>query len=141
MKNANVDATKYTASPATAVPANQPLKSSAKRKLNAYDEDDQPTTLNEPGKQDFQFSARGSELRMSGNDITKPVLGGAIRITGEKATEAAMRSNFGKDGKNSRDKASGAPATVTATGRKALGPSKCGKPWQTGEYLTILQKV
>ncbi len=127
MKNANVDATKYTASPATAVPASQPLKSGAKRKLNAYDEDDQPTTVDEPGKQDLQLSARGSELRMSDNGITKPVLGGAIKVTGEKATEAAMRSNFGKDGKNSRDKAFGASATVTATGRKALGPSKCGK--------------
>ena len=112
--------TKYAASTTTAMPASQPLKSGAKRKLNVRDEDDQPATVDKLGKQDLQTNARDSEKRMSEN-ISRPTLDAANKVIEAKGPEAAV---LRKDGRNGKDKASGASTTVAATGRKALGPSK-----------------
>ena len=120
VKNANPDLTMHTTSAATAMPPGQPLKSGAKRKLNVRDED-QPT-MAEPGEQSHQLGARGSELRLSDNAITRPtpsIVANAIR---DKASEAILSSNASREGK---EKTSGASAMVTANGRKALGPSEC----------------
>lgn len=135
MKNTNVDPDRYTTSTAAAMPASQPLKSGAKRKLNARDDDNQPTTVNEPREQNLHVN---SEPRMSENSLTQPILSGAIKAAGQKAPENAVPSNSGKDGK---EKASGVSATVTTTGRKALGPSKCCRRSHTRQILTMLQKA
>ena len=119
--NVNADSAKHTISAATAMPASQPLKSGAKRKLNARDEDDQPTIV-EPGEQGHQLSARGSELRMSDNGFTRPPPSVVAKAIRDKASEAILSSNTSRDGK---EKTSGASAMVTANGRKALGPSEC----------------
>ena len=136
-KNTNVDSNRYTASTAAATTVIQPLKSGAKRKLNARDDDNQPIIVNEPRKQDCQVNS-DSEPRMSENGLTQPILSGAIKAAGQKAPETAVSSNSGKDGK---EKASGASATVTMTGRRALGPSKCYRRLYSREILTMLQKV
>ena len=138
MENANVDSNQDTASLATAMALSQPIKSSAKRKLNACDDKDEATIVEEPGKQNFQLNRRGSDLRVSENDITKPIPSGAIKLAEGNASEIVWSSNSGKEGK---EKASGASATVTATGRKALGPSRCCKELQVFEILIMLQKV
>ena len=137
VKNANVDSHKYTASTSTTMPTSQPTKPSAKRKLHARNDDDQHN-VDEPEKRKFQVNLRGSELRMSDNGLTTSMAGEMIKSAGEKVAEAAISSNFGKNGK---DKASGASAMVTATGRKALGPSKCRRLLSNREVLTVLQKV
>lgn len=122
VRDASVDSTKSTASMATAMSTIQPLKSGAKRKLNVRDDTDQPATIDEPGKEDSQFNRRTSDFRINDNDVTKPIHSRSIKTAGDKAPQAAVSSIFGKDGK---EKASGASATVTGIGRKALGPSKC----------------
>lgn len=123
---------------ATNVPTSQPLKSSAKRKLNVRDDDDQPAVVEKLGKQDFQFNRRSSDLRMSDNNVTKPTLSRATKAASDQVHQAAIPSIFGKERK---EKAIGTSATVTATGRKALEPSKRCKKWQTGEILTMMQRV
>lgn len=117
--NDNVDSTKITASMATDVPTTQPLKSGAKRKLNVRDDDDQPAVVDKLGKQDFQFNRRSSDLRMSDNKDTKPTLSRATKAASDKVSHATIPISIGKDGK---ERAFGASATVTATGRKALEP-------------------
>lgn len=139
VKNVSLDSNGYAASMDTVVPAGQPLRSNAKRKLSVCDDDDQPTIVDDLRKQDSQLNCRGSERRVGDNGVSKPMLSGAIKAAGgEKAPEAGMPSNSGKDGK---EKASAAPATVTATGRKALGPSKHCRQSQIGKILTMPQKV
>ena len=138
MENAHVDSNQDTASLATAMPASQPLKSSAKRKINARDDKDEATIVEEPGNQNVQLNRRGSDLRVSENNITKPIPSGPIKLAEGNACEAVLSSNCGKDGK---EKASGASAAVMATGRKALGPSRCCKKLQVSEILMMLQKV
>ena len=133
-KNTNVDPDRYTASTAAALPAGQPLKSGAKRKLNARDDDNQPTMVNEPREQSFQVN---SEPRME-DGLTQPIPSGAIKAAGQKAPENAVPSNSSKNGK---EKPSGASATITTTARKALGPSKCCRRSHTRETLTMLQKA
>lgn len=124
VKNTNVNFTKSTASIGTAMPMSQPLKSGAKRKFSIRDDDGEPAVVDESGKQDFQFNRRGSEFRINDNDNTKPIISRATKAASDKASQAPIPSITGKDCK---DKASGASATVTATGRKALGPSKSCK--------------
>ena len=115
-----MDPTKDTASMAPAMTTSQPLKSGAKRKLNVRDDDNQAAIVDEPGKQDLQFNRRSSDLRMNDNSDTKPILSRATKAAIDKAPQAAIPSISGINCKE----ASGASATVTATGRKALGPSK-----------------
>lgn len=139
VKNVGLDSNGYAASTATAMPAGQPLRSSAKRKLNVRDDDDQPAIVDDLAKQDSQLDCRGSTRRAGDNGFTKSMLSGTkIAAGGEKAPEAGVPSNSGKDGK---EKASVAPAAVTATGRKALGPSKHCRQSQMGKILTMPQKV
>lgn len=121
VKNASTGATKDTASMATAMPTSQPLKSGAKRKLNIRD-DDQPAVVDEPENQGFHFNPRSSDLQLSDNGNTKPILGGAIKATSDEAPQGVTPSISGKYGK---EKVSGVSEIVTATGRKPLGPSKC----------------
>ena len=135
----NMNSTKYAAPTTTAMLPNQPpVKSGSKRKLIACDEDNQATMADESGKQDFQSGARDSDLRMSDVGTTQPIVNDAARATGRKIREAAMASNGGRDG---RERASRASATVTAAGRKPLGPSMCCKRSLYKQLLTILQKV
>ena len=123
VKSKNVDSHKYTASVASAMAASQPVKPSAKRKLNDRDDDnDQPTKVDELEKQGSQPSRRGSEVRITDNGFTKSISSETIKAAGGEALEGTMSSNSGKDGKQ---KVSGASGTATATGRKALGPSEC----------------
>lgn len=121
VKNANVDSTKSTASMATAMPTSQPLKSGAKRKLNVREDDDQSAVVDESRKQDFQFNHRSSDLGMSDKSIAKPILSKAINAASDKVPPAVIPSINVKGG---REKAPGTSATVTASGRKTLGPSK-----------------
>ena len=121
VKSANADLNKHTTSAATALPASQPLKSGAKRKLNARDEDDQPTMV-EPGEQGHQMSARGLEPPMSDNAIIRPTPSLGVKATRDRDPEPVLPSNTSRDGK---EKPSGASAMVPASGRKALGPSEC----------------
>lgn len=113
------DSNKGIASTATGVPASQHVKSGAKRKLNVRDDDDQAAGVDEPEKQDIQSNHRIPDPRMNEHSNTNPVISGATKAAIDKAPPAAVPSIFGKD---SKEKVSGASATVTATGRKALGP-------------------
>ena len=120
VKNAKVDSTTSTAPKTTAGSTSQPLKSGAKRKLNVRD-DDQPAMVDELGKQNFQFKPQSSDLRMSENGNTKAISGAVVKAASEKFPQAAISSILSTNG---NEKASGASASVTATGRKALGSSK-----------------
>ncbi len=137
-KSANVDRTKDTASMAPAMTPSQPLKSGAKRKLNVRDDGNQAAIVDEPGKQDFQFNRGSSDLRMNDNSNTKPILSRATKVAIDKAPQAAIPSTSGIDCK---EKVSGASAMVTATGRKALGPSKCCENPKWRKILTMMQRV
>ena len=137
VKDAKVDSTNM----ATAMPTIQPLKSGAKRKLNFRDDDDQPAIVEEPGKQDFHFNRRSSDLRNNDKDVMKPVLSKAIKKAGDKVPQVVFPSMFGKDGKEKVSGASGVSATVAGTGRKVLGPSKCYTYSKVGEILTTMQRV
>ena len=139
VKNANIDSHEYTASIATAMAPSQPMKSSTKRKFNARDDDDLPTMADERGKQGSQLNRRGSELPISDNSLTNPIPSDIIKAADEKVADAAIPSKGGKDGKDSKDGKS--KSTVTATGRKALGPSKWYRRSNIGEVLTAVQKV
>ena len=120
VKNVDMDSQEYTASVATALAPSHPMKPSTKRKLNARDDDDDPPTMaDERGKQGSQVSRRGSELPISDNGLTKSIPSGIIKAADERVAGAAIPSKSGKDSKDDRGK-----STVTATGRKALGPSK-----------------
>ena len=121
VKNVNADLAKHTTSAATAIPPSQPFKTGAKRKLNARDEDDQPTIV-EPEDEGHQLSARSSELGMSESVIARPNPSVVAKATRDKALGAIFPSNSSRDGK---EKTSGASATIMANGRKALGPSEC----------------
>ena len=119
LKNADMDSHEYTASTATALAPSQPMKPSTKRKLNARDDDDLPTMADERGKQGSQIDRRGSELPISDNGLTKSIPSDIIKTADERVANAAIPSKGSKDSKDGKGK-----LTVTATGRKALGPSK-----------------
>ena len=138
VKTASVESTKSTTSTATAMPTHQSLKSGAKRKLNVRDDDNQGAIADELGKQEFQFKPRSSDLRMGDSGVTKPTVSKATKPVGDKAPQAAALSNSGKNGK---EKVSGASATVTGGGRKALGPSKCCISSQIRDTLTMMQRA
>ena len=133
LKNADMDSHDYTASIATSMAPSQPMKLSTKRKLNARDDGDLPTMVDEWGKQGSQLNRRGSELRISDNALTKSISGETVQGADERVADAVILSRGGKDGKGK--------STVTATGRKALGPSKWCRPSDIGEILTTLQRV
>ena len=118
-KNANIDSHEYTASTATAMAPSQPMQPSTKRKFNARDDDDLPTMADERGKQGSHITRRGSELPISDNGLTNSIPSQIIKAADERVADAAIPSKGGKDSKDGKGK-----STVTATGRKALGPSK-----------------
>lgn len=120
VKNAKLDSTKSTASMTTAMSTIPPLKSGAKRKLNVRD-DDQAAVVDEQGKQNFQLNPRSSDLRMSDDGNTNTIPSAVIKAASDKIPQAAISSMSATNGKV---KASGASASITATGRKALGLSK-----------------
>ena len=132
-KNSNIDSHEYTASTATAMAPSQPMKPSTKRKFNARDDGELPTMADERGKQGSHINRRGSELPISDNGLTNSVPSEIIKAADERVADAAISSKGGKDGKGK--------STVTATGRKALGPSKWYRRSNIGEVLTTLQKV
>ena len=136
VKNVDMDSHEYTASVATALAASQPMKPSTKRKLNVRDDDDLPTMADERGKQGSQVSRRGSELLISDNGPTKSIPSEIIRVADDRVAGAAIPSKSGKDSKDDKSK-----STVTATGRKALGPSKWCIRLNIREILTLLQRV
>ena len=136
MKNAITDSHEYTASIATAMAPSQLMKPSTKRKLSARDDDDLPTMVDEPGKQRSQLDRPGSELRISDNGPTKSMPSEMIKAADERVADAEIPSKGGKDSKDGKGK-----SMVTATGRKALGPSKSCRRSYIREVLTTLQKV
>ena len=91
----------------------QPLRSGAKRKLNARDDEEPVEKISED---DFRFNRRnaastgenGSEIDKMGQSILQ-------KVSQDLATVKEM----------SRDKSKIAPLVATMTARKALGPSKC----------------
>ena len=119
VKSADIDSHEYTASTATALAPSQPTKPSTKRKFNARDDDDLPTMADERGQQGSQLNRRGSEIPISDSGLTKSISSEVIKAADERVADAAIPSKGGKDCKEGKGK-----STVTATGRKALGPSK-----------------
>ena len=98
----------------------QPLKSGAKRKLNMRDdEEDQPIIPDDHEKDAFQFDRRIADSRASESAVAKP---NTIRAN-KSAREKVMQPAAG-GAQIRRDKATEAPAMVTSSNRKALGPSK-----------------
>ena len=89
------------------------MEPSIKRKLSARNDDDPPTMADRPGKQRSQLNRRGSELRISDNGATKSMSSEIIKAADKRVADAETRS---KDGKGK--------LMVTASGRKALGPSE-----------------
>ena len=135
MKNANRDSHEYTASSATTLAPSQPVKPSTKRKFNARD-DDLPTMADERGQQGSQPNSRGSELPISDSGLTKSIPSEVIKAADVRVADAAIPSKGGRDGKDGKGN-----SKVTATGRKALGPSKWYRRSNIEEVLTTLQKV
>ena len=138
VRKGNRDSDRGTASTAIGMPASQPVKSGAKRKLNVCDDDDQAARVDEPETQDTQLNHRNSDSRLNDHSKTDPIISGATEAIVIKAPPAAAPSIFVKA---SKEKVSGASATVTANGRKALGPSKCCKECGIGKILTVTQRV
>ena len=136
VRNANVDSYENTASIAPAMAPSQPMKPSTKRKFNAREEDHLSTMADERGKQGSLLNRRGSELPICENGLTKSIPSEVIKAADERVADAAIPSKDGKDSKDSKGK-----STVTATGRKALGPSKCCRRSDIEMILTILQKA
>ena len=97
----------------TALSAGQPLKSGAKRKLNARDDEDPVEKISE--KDDFRFNRRSAPSTTGENSLEADKKGQSIiqKVSQDLATVREM----------SRDKSKTAPLTATVTARKALGPS------------------
>ena len=138
VKNADRDSHEYTASTATTLAPSQPMKPSTKRKFNARD-DNLPTMADERGQQGSQPNSRGSELPISDSGLTKSIPSEVIKAADVRVADAAIPSKGGKDGKDGKD--GKGKSMVTATGRKALGPSKWYRRSNIEEVLTKLQKV
>ncbi len=91
----------------------QPLKSGAKRKLNARDDEDPVEKISE--KDDFRFNRRSAGSTTSENSLEADKGHSIIqKVSQDIATVREM----------SRDKSKAAPLPTTTTARKALGPSK-----------------
>ena len=92
----------------------QPLKSGAKRKLNARDDDDLVEKVSE--KDDFRFNRRNVALTTGEYSLEKDRKGQSIiqKVSQDLATVREM----------SRDKSKVAHQVATTTARKALGASK-----------------
>jgi hypothetical protein len=83
------------------------------------DEEDQPIIPDDHEKDAFQFDRRIADSRASESAVAKP---NTIRAN-KSAREKVMQPAAG-GAQIRRDKATEAPAMVTSSNRKALGPSK-----------------
>lgn len=103
---------------ATTSTTGQPLKSGAKRKLNARDDDDPEERITE--KDAFCFNRKNVAPTIVENSLEADEKGKSIiqKVSQDLATVREM----------SRDKSKEAPLTVTTTARKALGPSEFTSP-------------
>ncbi len=92
----------------------QPLKSGAKRKLNARDDDDPMEKSSE--KDAFRFNRKNVASTVGENSLEADKKGQSIiqKVSQDLATVREM----------SRDKSREAPLVTTTTARKALGPSE-----------------
>ena len=93
----------------------QPLKSGAKRKLNARDDED-PVEKISSEKDDFRFNRRSAAAPTGERSLEADKKGQSIiqKVSQDLATVREM----------SRDKSKATPLTTTAIARKALGPSQ-----------------
>ena len=116
-KRLNIQDSEDTASRDPGAVKGQPLKTSAKRKLDVRDEEEQM------GKSDdqemFHFRSKTAESRTSESAAAKPTMIRASKHSKERVNQAAITST-----QTRKDKATEAPTTTSITNRKALGPSK-----------------
>ena len=95
----------------------QPLKTSAKRKLDVRDEEEQMDRSDD--QEMFHFRSKTADSRTSESAAAKPTIIRASKHSKERVNQAAIASTQAR-----KDKATEAPTTTSITNRKALGPSK-----------------
>ncbi len=98
----------------------QPLRVSAKRKLDARDVDDQPGHARLAEGDDFTFQRNAATSTTSGEKHEQENLTPAESRVSTKVTQDLAAARGVK-----REKAKGANNVTAASGRKALGPSMC----------------
>ena len=116
-KRLNIQDSEHTAAGDTGAVKGQPLKTSAKRKLDVRDEEE---LMGKPDdKEMFHFRSRTADSRTSESAAAKPTMVRASKHSKERVNQAAIASM-----QTRKDKAAEAPTTTSITNRKALGPSK-----------------
>ena len=95
----------------------QPLKTSAKRKLDVRDEEEQMDRSDD--QEMFHFRSKTADSRTSESAAAKPTIIRASKHSKERVNQAAIASTQAR-----KDKATEAPTTTSIANRKALGPSK-----------------
>ena len=95
----------------------QPLKTSAKRKLDVRDEEEQMGRSDD--QEMFHFRSKTADLRTSESAAAKPTITRTSKHSKERVNQAAIASTQAR-----KDKATEAPTTTSITNRKALGPSE-----------------
>ena len=95
----------------------QPLKTSAKRKLDVRDEEEQMGRSDD--QEMFHFRSKTADLRTSESAAAKPTITRTSKYSKERVNQAAIASTQAR-----KDKATEAPTTTSITSRKALGPSE-----------------
>ena len=95
----------------------QPLNTSAKRKLDVCDEEEQ--TGRSDDQEMFQFRSKTADLRTSESASAKSTITRTSKHSKERVNQAAIANTQAR-----KDKATEAPTSTSMTNRKALGPSK-----------------
>ena len=116
-KRLNVQDSEETAPSDPGAVKGQPLKTSAKRKLDVRDEEEQ--TGRSDDQEMFHFRSKTADLRTSESAAAKSTITRTSKHSKERLNQAAPASTQAR-----KDKATEASTTTSITNRKALGPSK-----------------
>jgi len=100
-------------------PTSQHLKSGAKRKLHAREEEEQPRRSEDQERDAFQFNRRTSELRSSEISTTKPKSSRTSKPVNERLSQSTTANTHSR-----KEKSNEGLAILTTTNRKVLGPSE-----------------
>ena len=115
-KRLNIQDSEETAPRDSGAVKGQPLKTSAKRKLDMRDEEE---TGRSDDQEMFHFRSKTADSRTSESAAAKPTIIRASKHSKERVNQAAIASTQAR-----KDKATEAPTTTSISNRKALGPSK-----------------
>lgn len=115
-KRLNMQDSEETTSRDSGAVKGQPLETSAKRKLDVRDEEEQ---MSRSDQEMFHFRSKTADLRTSESTAAKSTTTRTSKHSKERVNQAAVPSTQAR-----KDKATEAPTTTSITNRKALGPSK-----------------